>query len=124
MKKYTNTIITLTSILFFAGCTAQDIAKLNIDPDKQKRSQSYRSPTQTRANQIRGELHCLVVDESYNAQAHCINNTNSIRFYTTYREILANYKILHKQEISTNHTNTFALPNYKIAHLRVWITKK
>jgi len=118
-------ILILAGLFILTGCStmevAQTIGKYNLNRDTRT------SKEQTQNNYIakKGEeFDCLVVDGSYDAQAHCKNSNNTIRFYTTYREISKKYKILHKTEISTNHTNTYALPNYKIAHFEIWITKK
>ena len=131
--KYKNKVLTLAAIvtIFLVGCSPVGYMKESLEVYKKNQQKAAQQNLQKREGTASSinikngqELSCLVVNENYYAQAHCKNSTNTIRFYTTYKEILTHYNIIHKQIISTNHTNTFGLPNNKIAHLRVWITKK
>jgi uncharacterized protein with FMN-binding domain len=70
------------------------------------------------------ELNCLLEDGSYHTKAYCHNEQHKIRFLTTFKKIKAMYNILHEQEVGTDHTNMYLVPNGGIAHKRIWIMKK
>ena len=123
MKKITLIIIAL----FLVSCETPQFVKDGAS--KYRKSKEYKNKSHKVLNNEKllrkgQEVICVAEDLSYDAQSYCYNKENTIRFYTTYRQINAKYKILHKREVSTNRVNTQLLPNNKIARLEMWVVKK
>ena len=118
--------ILVAAALLFGGCSAEEFGRKIAEANKraaQERMQQLQQQKEAEENGHRVvdvELVCSVVNEEYDAQAYCWGDKDdSIGFYTTYREILRDYKILHKTK-----THRYGLPNGKLAALRLWIIKK
>jgi len=119
-------ILTISTLFLMSGCSMQDLAAAG----KKYRENRHKSATTLIVlnNEYKlkkgQEIVCVAEDLSYDAQSYCYNKKNTIRFYTTFRKINSNYKIIHQRKISTNRLNGQLLPNNKIAHLEMWAIKK
>ena len=121
----------VAAALLFGGCSAEEFGRKIAEANKRAAQERMQQLQQQREMEENGhrvvdvELICNLESEDFDAQAYCGNSKKGVGFYTTYRKILRDYKILHKA--SARHPDgspNYLLPNGKVALTRLWIIKK
>jgi len=118
MKKM-NISLAILATLVMNGCLPPVPTHANIEKKAVKKHQKKKLKKGE-------EITCLLKSDAYDAKAFCNYNSKKWQegYYTTYKEILKEYTIIHSAEVSNHVNNVKALPSVEKAHYQVWVKKK